>query len=202
MPRTYSRKRKTKKRNSQRKKKSTIKKVGQFIPNVEFMIRLRDESISGSNPYKWSTLHTNDFAKNKRIVIFSLPGAFTPTCTTSHLPDYEKYYNELCKYGIDDVYCLSVNDAFVMNQWGKQLGIQNVKLLPDGSAEFTKKMGALVKKDNLGFGKRSWRYAMVVNNGKIEKIFNEKGFSDNCTTDPFKASTVTHMLNYLKTKKY
>ena len=166
------------------------------------MVRIRDELIGGENPYKWSTLSTNEISKDKRIVLFSLPGAFTPICSTNHLPDFEKKYNELCKLGIDDVYCLSVNDAFVMNKWGQHLGVKNVKLLPDGSAEFTKKMGALVKKDNLGFGDRSWRYAMVINNGKIEKVFTEKGFSDNCSTDPFKASNVENVLSYLKKKHY
>ena len=96
---------------------------------------------------------------------------------------------------------MSVNDAFVMYNWGQKLGIKNVKLLPDGSGKFTKKMGALVNKDNLGFGKRSWRYSMLVDNGKIVKIFSEPGLENDCKSDPFKVSDVNTMIKYLKSLK-
>ena len=100
--------------------------------------------------------------------------------------------------GIDEVYCLSVNDAFVMNRWGKSLDNENIKLLPDGSGEFTRKMGMLVMKDNLGFGLRSWRYALVAQDMKIEKEFVEPGFSDDCADDPFEVSDADTVLAYLR----
>jgi thioredoxin-dependent peroxiredoxin len=99
---------------------------------------------------------------------------------------------------VNEIYCLSVNDAFVMFQWGKQVGAKDVKMLPDGNGEFTRKMGMLVDKSNLGFGLRSWRYSMLVNDGKIEKLFVEPGFSDNCSTDPFEISDADPMLAVLK----
>ncbi|AHJ31127.1 peroxiredoxin [Nodularia spumigena CS-584] len=168
------------------------------VPNVVFKTRVRDESIGGPNPFRWEDRTTQDVFAGKRIVVFSLPGAFTPTCSTSHLPRYEELYDQFKALGVDDVVCVSVNDAFVMFQWGKQQGATNVKLLPDGNGEFTRKMGMLVDKSNLGFGLRSWRYSMVVNDGKIEKIFIEAGYEDNCPTDPFEVSDADTMLNYLK----
>ncbi|CEJ45297.1 peroxiredoxin [Umezakia ovalisporum] len=171
------------------------------VPNVVFKTRVRDESIGGPNPYRWQDLTTQDIFGGKRVVVFSLPGAFTPTCSTSHLPRYEELYDQFKALGIDDVVCVSVNDAFVMFQWGKQQGAKNVTLLPDGNAEFTRKMGMLVDKSNLGFGLRSWRYSMVVNDCTIEKIFVEPGYEDNCPTDPFEVSDADTMLNYLKEAK-
>ncbi|MDP5337789.1 MAG: peroxiredoxin [Nodularia sp. (in: cyanobacteria)] len=171
------------------------------VPNVVFKTRVRDESIGGPNPFRWEDRTTQDVFAGKRVVVFSLPGAFTPTCSTSHLPRYEELYDQFKALGVDDVVCVSVNDAFVMFQWGKQQGATNVKLLPDGNGEFTRKMGMLVDKSNLGFGLRSWRYSMVVNDGKIEKIFIEAGYEDNCPTDPFEVSDADTMLNYLKQAK-
>ena len=130
----------------------------------------------------------------------ALPGAFTPTCSSTHLPGYEEHYDEIIKQNIDEIYVLSVNDAFVMYNWCKKLKIKKVKFLPDGNGDFTKKIGALVKKDNLGFGERSWRYSMVINKGKIEKIFSENGIMNNCPLDPFKVSDAKTMLRYLKSK--
>lgn len=163
--------------------------------------RVRDESIGGENPYRWQDVHTKDLFKGKKVVAFSLPGAFTPTCSSTHLPGYEKKYDELKKLGVDEVYCISVNDAYVMFQWGKHQGVKNVKLLPDGSGAFTKAMGMLVKKDDLGFGERSWRYSMFVDDEKIEKVFIEPGFQNDCPTDPFEVSDVDTMITYLKSKK-
>ncbi|MEA5516889.1 peroxiredoxin [Nodularia sp. UHCC 0506] len=171
------------------------------VPNVVFKTRVRDESIGGPNPFRWEDRTTQDIFGGKRVVVFSLPGAFTPTCSTSHLPRYEELYDQFKALGVDDVVCVSVNDAFVMFQWGKQQGATNVKLLPDGNGEFTRKMGMLVDKSNLGFGLRSWRYSMVVNDGKIEKIFIEAGYEDNCPTDPFEVSDADTMLSYLKQAK-
>ena len=132
--------------------------LGKLVPQVTFRTRVRDESIGGDNPFKWVNVDTNDLFSNKKVILFSLPGAFTPTCSTFQLPDFEKLFGEFCKKGIDKIYCISVNDAFVMNAWGRSQNINNIHLIPDGSGEFTRKMGMLVNKDNLGFGFRLRRY--------------------------------------------
>ena len=171
------------------------------VPNVLFQTRVRDESIGGDNPYRWQTVSSDDYFAGKRVVVFSLPGAFTPTCSTYQLPDYEKMAPDFKALGIDDIYCVSVNDAFVMNKWAQQVvegGLKSVKVIPDGSGRFTRHMGMLVDKDNLGFGMRSWRYAMVVNNGVIEALWPEEGFSDNCPTDPYGESSPQTVLERLK----
>ena len=116
------------------------------VPEVTFKTRVRDESIGGDNPFRWQDVTSDEIFKGKRVVLFALPGAFTPTCSSTHLPGYEKHYDDLKAQGIDEVYCLSVNDAFSMYQWGKQLGAKNVKLLPDGNGDFTRGMDMLVKK--------------------------------------------------------
>ncbi|MCG8419873.1 MAG: peroxiredoxin [Proteobacteria bacterium] len=168
------------------------------VPDVVFKTRVRDESIGGDNPFRWHDLATADVFSGKRVVLFALPGAFTPTCSSTHLPGYEAHHDEILALGVDRVICLSVNDAFTMFQWGKRLGADKVFLLPDGNGEFTRKMGMLVDKSNLGFGYRSWRYSMVVNDGVIEAMFVEPGFADNCPTDPFEVSDVDTMLEYLR----
>ncbi|AFY47635.1 peroxiredoxin [Nostoc sp. PCC 7524] len=168
------------------------------VPNVVFKTRVRDESVPGPNPFRWQDRTTQEIFGGKRVVLFALPGAFTPTCSSTHLPRYEELYDEFKAQGIDQIICLSVNDAFVMFQWGKQQGAKNVFLLPDGSGEFTRKMGMLVDKSNIGFGMRSWRYAMVVNDCQIEKMFIEPGYEDNCPTDPFEVSDADTVLAYLK----
>jgi peroxiredoxin len=134
------------------------------------------------------------------VVVFSLPGAFTPTCSTSHLPRYEELYDDFKAQGVDAVVCVSVNDAFVMYQWGLSQKAKNVFLLPDGNGEFTRKMGMLVDKSNLGFGMRSWRYSMYVENGEIKQVFKEPGYEDNCPTDPYEVSDADTMLAYLKAR--
>ena len=167
-------------------------------PEVVFKTRVRDESIGGDNPYRWQDVSTNDLFDGKRVLVFSLPGAFTPTCSTYQLPDYEKMYDEFKELGIDEIYCVSVNDSFVMNAWAKQQGIEKVKMIPDGSGEFTRKMGMLVKKDNLGFGYRSWRYAAVFNDRKVEMCFPEPGREDNHPDDPYVFSSPQNMLKEIK----
>ena len=121
-----------------------------YVPNVTFKTRVRDESIGGDNPFRWQDVTSDDIFKGKSVVIVALPGAFTPTCSSSHLPDFEAKYDELKAHGIDEVYCVSVNDAFTMFQWAKNLGISKIKMLPDGNAEFTRGMDMLVKKRKLG----------------------------------------------------
>jgi len=147
---------------------------------------------------EWVHKHTDFLFNNKRVVVFALPGAFTPTCSNYQLPGYEEKYNDFISLGISDIYCLSVNDAFVMNAWFKSQDIKNVRPLPDGSGEFTYAMGMSVNKANLGFGFRSWRYAMVVNNGEIEMMFEEPGKVGNCPVDPYEVSDPDTVLAYLK----
>lgn len=168
------------------------------VPEVVFKTRVRDESIGGDNPFRWQDVSTDDIFKGKKIVVLALPGAYTPTCSSTHLPGYDKNYQALIEQGVDEVYCLSVNDAFTMFQWSKHLGVENVNMLPDGNGEFTRMMGMLVKKENLGFGERSWRYSMLVEDNKITKLFSEPGQEDNCPDDPFGVSDVDTMLDYLK----
>lgn len=172
---------------------------GNTVPQVTFKTRVRDESVGGDNPFRWQDVTTDEIFKGKKVVIFSLPGAFTPTCSSTHAPGYEAKYAEFKAAGIDEVYCMSVNDAFVMYQWKLKLGLENVQMLPDGNADFTRGMGMLVKKTNLGFGERSWRYSMLVEDGVIKKMFVEPEFQDNCPTDPFEVSDADTILNYIKT---
>jgi thioredoxin-dependent peroxiredoxin len=170
---------------------------GKKVPDVVFKTRVRDESVGGDNPFRWQDLTSDEVFKGKKVVLFALPGAFTPTCSSTHAPGYEAKYEEFKALGVDSVVCLSVNDAYVMHQWAKNLGIKKVFMLPDGNAEFTKAIGALVKKEDLGFGSRSWRYSMYVEDGVIRKAFVEPGFSDNCPDDPFEVSDADTMLDYL-----
>ncbi len=171
------------------------------VPNVTFKTRVRNDAIEGDNPFEWKDLTSDEIFKGQRVVLFALPGAFTPTCSTSHLPRYEELHDAFLAQGIDRIVCLSVNDAFVMYQWGKSQNAKNVFLLPDGSGEFSRKMGMLMDKSNLGFGMRSWRYSMVVEDGVIVKMFIEDGMSDNCPTDPFEVSDADTMLGFLKERR-
>ena len=168
------------------------------VPQITFKTRVRDESVEGSNPFRWQDVSSDEIFAGKRVVLFALPGAFTPTCSSTHLPGYEAHYEDFMQEGVDEVYCLSVNDAFTMFQWGRHLGVEKVKLLPDGCGHFSQGMGMLVSKDNLGFGLRSWRYSMLVEDGKIVKLFSEPGKQDECPTDPFEVSDAETMLNYIR----
>ncbi len=174
---------------------------GVRVPDVTFKTRVRDESIGGSNPFRWQDMTTDDYFKGKRVVLFSLPGAFTPTCSTYQLPGYENGAKEFYDLGIDEIYCMSVNDSFVMNKWAQGQELKNVKVIPDGSGEFTRKIGMLVDKSNLGFGMRSWRYAAVINDGVIEAWFEEPGREDNHGEDPYGESSPETVLAWLKDAK-
>ena len=171
------------------------------VPDVVFKTRVRDESVPGENPYRGEDKTTEQIFGGKKIVVFALPGAFTPTCSSTHAPGYEKNYDAFKEIGVDEVICLSVNDAFVMKKWADDLGLKKVFMLPDGNGDFTKAMNMLVKKENLGFGNRSWRYSMYVEDGVIKKMFIEPGFEDNCPTDPFEVSDADTMLAYLRGRK-
>ena len=175
-----------------------------FAPNVTFAFREGDEMpegggcpIGGQFVYKTS----KELFAGKRIVIFSLPGAFTPTCSSQQLPGYERLYDEFRAQGIDEIYCVSVNDAFVMNAWAEQLGIRKVKMLPDGNGDFTRLMGMLVSKSAIGFGQRSHRYAAVLTDMVREKLFDEPGREDNFAGDPYGESSPENVLKYLLSTK-
>jgi len=159
------------------------------VPQVEFVFRENGEFVSRK---------TAELFDGKRVVVFSLPGAFTPTCSAYQLPGFEERYDDFIGFGIDDIYCISVNDGFVMNAWAQDQNIEKVKLIPDGNAYFTRSMGMLVNKSNLGFGDRSWRYAAVVENGIIEKLFVEPGRRDNASEDPYIETTPENVLNYIR----
>ncbi len=157
---------------------------GQRVPQVVFRTRAGNE---------WRNVTTNEIFRGRTVVVFSLPGAFTPTCSSTHLPRYNELAPAFRANGVDEIVCLSVNDAFVMNEWARDQESDNVRLLPDGNGEFTGKMGMLVDKADLGFGKRSWRYSMLVRDGVIEKMFIEPEKPG----DPFEVSDADTMLAYL-----
>ena len=146
----------------------------------------------------WVDKTTDELFKGKRIVMFSLPGAFTPTCSGEELPSYDRMYKEFIDKGIDDVYCVSVNDAFVMNAWARDLEMKNVKMRTDGCGTFTSNMGMLVAEPAQGFGMRSWRYAVIINDGKVEAMFEEPGFNNfSDDDDPYELSTPENVMKYL-----
>ncbi|BAY10711.1 glutathione peroxidase [Calothrix sp. NIES-2098] len=157
---------------------------GQRVPNVTFRTRKDNH---------WVDVTTDELFANKTVVVFSLPGAFTPTCSSTHLPGYNQLANVFKENGVDDIICISVNDAFVMNEWAKDQEASNIKLIPDGNGEFTEGMGMLVDKSDLGFGKRSWRYSMLVKDGVIDNMFIEPEEPG----DPFKVSDAETMLRYI-----
>jgi len=160
--------------------------IDRTIPDVTLKTRVRDETVEGPNPFRWQDFKVRDEFAGKKIAIFSLPGAFTPTCSNEQCPNYERLYDSFKSAGVDEVYCISVNDAFVMFQWGKNLGLKNLKLLPDGNGDFTRRMGMLIDKRHLGFGMRSWRYAMIVDDNVITHWFEEPGINDEgIDSDPY-----------------
>lgn len=159
-------------------------KENQQVPNVTFKTRQGDA---------WVDVTTDKLFKNKTVIVFSLPGAFTPTCSSSHLPRYDELAPVFKEHGVDDIIVMSVNDTFVMNAWADDQGTENITFIPDGNGEFTEGMGMLVGKEDLGFGSRSWRYSMLVKDGVVVKQFiepNEPG-------DPFKVSDADTMLKFV-----
>lgn len=157
---------------------------GQRVPNVTFRTRTNND---------WVNITTDELFSGKTVVVFSLPGAFTPTCSSTHLPGYNELAKVFKENGVDDIICMSVNDAFVMNEWAKNQEADNITVIPDGNGEFTEGMGMLVDKADLGFGKRSWRYSMLVKDGVIDKMFIEP----NIPGDPFEVSDAETMLKYI-----
>lgn len=169
----------------------------QSVPQATFHTRVRNPALGGDNPFEWRALSSDDVFGGKRVVLFALPGAFTPACSESHLPGYEAQYDALRAQGVDQVICLSVNDAFIMFQWAQSRNIEKVFMLPDGNGEFTRKMGMLVDRSGQGMGMRSWRYSMLVEDGRIVQLFSEPGFRDNPPGVPMDRSSAEVMLAYL-----
>jgi len=161
-----------------------VNKEGQNVPVTTFAIRENND---------WTSRSSDNIFSNKTVVVFSLPGAFTPTCSSSHLPRYDELAPTFFANGVDEIICISVNDTFVMNAWAGDQNTQNISFIPDGNGDFTQAMGLLVDKSEIGFGKRSWRYAMLVKNGVIEKMFIEPDLPG----DPFEVSDADTMLNYI-----
>ncbi|ATC95558.1 glutathione peroxidase [Pseudoalteromonas tunicata] len=159
-------------------------KTGQHIPTVTFPFRKDDQ---------WHAITTEEIFKGKNVIVFSLPGAFTPTCSSTHLPRYNELAPIFKANGIDSIICMSVNDTFVMNAWVKDQEADNIDVIPDGAGLFTEAMGMLVDKSDIGFGKRSWRYSMLVKDGVIDKMFIEPDLPG----DPFEVSDADTMLNYI-----
>ena len=159
-------------------------KEGQHVPQVTFRTR---------NDHQWIDVTSDDIFKGKTVIVFSLPGAFTPTCSSSHVPRFDQLASRFQALGVDDIVCVSVNDAFVMNEWKMSQRVRNIRFLPDGNGAFTEGMGMLVGKEDLGFGKRSWRYSMLVRDGIVEKMFVEPQQPG----DPYGVSDADTMLDYL-----
>ena len=172
------------------------------VPYTNFKTRTGDDTAIGGCGFiggEWKEIDTPMIFDGKKIVVFALPGAFTPTCSSQQLPGYEEMYDEFIANGIDEVYCLSVNDAFVMNAWFRDQKINKVKPIGDGEGRFTEGMGMLVDKPKQGFGKRSWRYSAFIDNGKILKMFIENNKNNESNdNDPFEVSNVETMLSYLQ----
>ena len=167
------------------------------VPEALFRTRVRNPALPGDNPFEWRDVTTAEVFAGKRVVLFAVPGAFTPACSESHLPGFERLHDDFIALGVDEVICLAVNDAFIMHQWARSQSIAKVRMLPDGNGEFTRKMGMLVDRSGQGMGMRSWRYSMLVVDGKIEKLFAEPGFQDNPAGVPVKVSGADTMLAYL-----
>ena len=164
-------------------------KKGDRLPDISFRTRSLGE---------WKDVSTDDYFKGKRVILFALPGAFTPTCSNQQLPGYEKLHDVFKQHGIDEVYCLSINDSYVMNAWAANQKLEKVKVIPDGNGDFTDQVDMLVEKSDCGFGMRSWRYAMIVNDGTVEVMFEEPGKQDNNDGDPYSVSSPENVLKYLQ----
>jgi peroxiredoxin len=168
------------------------------VPHAVFHTRRRNEALGGHNPYEWRDVTTDEIFGGRRVALFAVPGAFTPACSESHLPGYERVHDDLLAAGVEAVFCLSVNDAFVLGQWARSRDVSKVVMLPDGNGEFTRKMGMLVERTTHGMGLRSWRYSMVVDDRTIKKMFVEPGFTDNPPGVGLSVSDAETMLAWLK----
>lgn len=179
---------------AQYEEKGYWRSLPEMVPSVTFKTRVQHPDRG----FEWLDVNTWDLFAGRRVLMFSLPGAFTPTCSTYQLPSFEQLASEIYAEGIDEIYCLTVNDAFVCNAWAKANNLKEIQVIPDGSGKFTEAMNMMVDKDNLGFGRRSWRYACIVDNGTIEDWFIEEGREDNCEEDPYMFTDPAYILNKLR----
>jgi peroxiredoxin len=170
------------------------------VPDVVFHTRVRNPALGGDNPFEWKDVTTAELFGGRNVVVFGVPGAFTPACSESHLPGFERHHEAFVALGIDLVACIAVNDAFVMYQWAKSRTIEKVVMLPDGNGDFTRLMGMLVRRTAQGMGYRSWRYAMHVEDRVIRKMFVEPGFGDDPAGVGVKVSDAETMLDYLRSR--
>ncbi|MDM8547141.1 glutathione peroxidase [Candidatus Venteria ishoeyi] len=159
---------------------------GQRIPSVVFKVR---EGVA------WKDVNSDDLFQGKTVILFSLPGAFTPTCSGFHVPCFNELAPVFFENGVDDIICLSVNDSFVMQAWQLEQQADHIRFIPDGNGEFSQAMGMLADKQELGFGQRAWRYSMLVKDGIIEKMFIET--EDEDVSDPYIVSDAETMLNHI-----
>ena len=175
-------------------------KIGDAFPDATLT---ESTEFGDACPLPPKKLSAAEMAKGKKLVIFGLPGAYTPTCSNEQCPGFERLYGDFAAEGVTDIHCISVNDAFVMYNWGKNLGVQNVKMVPDGSGAFTRRMGMLINKDHVGFGMRSWRYTAIVDDGVVVQMFVEPGINDVGTdADPYVESTPEKALEWVKANPY
>jgi peroxiredoxin len=172
-----------------------------MVPPAIFHTRVRNPALPGSNPFEWKAITTDDVFAGRRVVLFALPGAFTPACSDEHLPGYEANHAAFMEAGVDRVVCLAVNDAFVLYQWAKSRAVENTVMLPDGNGAFTRKMGMLVDRSAQGMGMRSWRYSMLVEDRAIVKLFSEPGLRDDPPGVPLEISGADTMLDYLRSAR-
>jgi|ERR1700761_873779 peroxiredoxin len=157
-------------------------KVGDKIPSATLM-QMKD---GGPKPVK-----TDELFAGKKVVVFALPGAFTPTCSAKHLPGFVTHADEIKGKGVDAIVCLSVNDAFVMGAWGDQQKVgDKVMMLADGNGDFTKALGLEMDGTKFGMGKRSQRYSMIVDDGVVKEINVEE-------PGAFSVSSAEHILTEL-----
>ncbi|MBT9291496.1 peroxiredoxin [Prosthecodimorpha staleyi] len=170
------------------------------VPDVVFHTRVRNPALGGDNPFEWKDVTTAELFGGRNVVVFGVPGAFTPACSDSHLPGFERNHDAFVALGIDLVACVSVNDAFVMFQWAKSRAIEKVVMLPDGNGDFARLMGMLVRRTAQGMGYRSWRYAMHVEDRVIRRMFVEPGFGDDPAGVGVTVSNAETMLDYLRAR--
>jgi peroxiredoxin len=180
---------------SQYEEKGYWRALPEMVPSVTFQTRILNPI---SDKFEWLDVNTWDLFAGERILMFALPGAFTPTCSTYQLPSFEQLAEEFYDEHITGIVCITVNDAFVCNAWANANNLEHVQVIPDGSCKFTEAMNMMVDKDNLGFGRRSWRYACIVNNGTIEDWFIEEGREDNATEDPYMYTNPQFILNTIR----
>ena len=168
------------------------------LPDARFHTRVRNPALDGPNPFEWKTVSTAEVFGGKRVVLFGVPGAFTPACSDTHLPGYERQMAAFRDLGIDKVICTSVNDAFVMHRWAVALNVSEVKMLPDGNGTFARRMGMLVDRSAQGMGLRSWRYSLFAEDGNVRQLFAEPGIRDNPEGVPVQVSDADTMLGFLR----